>query len=231
MDGMAGLAGARIGPNAITRVAEALRSQRGEAATQQLFAVAGLSHHLDRPPERMVAEADVIALHAALRQLPGWRLIARDAGQRTAGYLLAHRIPRPVRLLLRLLPARLAAQLLAGAIARHAWTFAGSGRFAVHAGTPLESVRRSWKRLTDSRLLFERLIHAAGDSTGGDQTLVLEIEGCPLARGAEAAAPVCDCYAATFEGVFRALAHRRARVAEIACSATGAPSCRFAVGW
>ena len=107
MDCMAGLAGARIGPNAITRVAEALRSQRGEAATQQLFAEAGLSHHLDRPPERMVAEADVIALHAALRQLPGWRLVARDAGQRTAGYLLAHRIPPPVRLLLRLLPARL----------------------------------------------------------------------------------------------------------------------------
>ncbi len=40
----------------------------------------------------------------------------------------------------------------------------------------LESVRRSWKRLTDSRLLFERLIHAAGDSTGADQTLACR--GC-----------------------------------------------------
>lgn len=198
MDGMARLASARIGPNAITRLAEALRAAQGEDSTRALFQVAGLTHHLDHPPEQMVAEADVVALHAVLRaSVPGWRAIARDAGLRTAAYLLGNRIPKPVQGLLRLLPSRIAARILSGAIARHAWTFAGSGHFSVHSGRPL----------------------------------VLEIEGCPLARGATSTDPVCDCYAATFEGVFRALVNRGAKVTEITCSAIGAPSCRFSISW
>jgi len=198
MDGMARLSGARIGPNAITRVAEAMRAARGEDATRVLFDAAGLAHHLDHPPEHMVAEGDVVALHAALRaSVQDWRSIARDAGRRTGEYLLANRIPRPVQFMLRLLPARLAARILSGAIARHAWTFAGSGSFAAHPGRPT----------------------------------ALVIEGCPLARGAAAAEPVCDCYAATFERVFGALVHRRATATEIACAATGAPACRFSIGW
>jgi divinyl protochlorophyllide a 8-vinyl-reductase len=39
--------------------------------------------------------------------------------------------------LLGLLPARLAAGLLLRAIARHAWTFAGSGAFQLRSGHPL----------------------------------------------------------------------------------------------
>jgi divinyl protochlorophyllide a 8-vinyl-reductase len=49
---------------------------------------------------------------------------------------LAHRIPQPVQAALRLLPARLAASILTGAIARHAWTFSGSGRFEVLSRWP-----------------------------------------------------------------------------------------------
>jgi adenylosuccinate lyase len=63
--------------------------------------------------------------------------VARHAGQRTADYLLAHRIPKPVQALLKVLPAPLAARVLLSAIRRHAWTFAGSG--TVHmpvAGRP-----------------------------------------------------------------------------------------------
>ena len=198
MDGMARLAGARIGPNAITRVAEALRAAQGADATRALFDAAGLSRHLEHPPGHMVAEEDVVALHAALRAtVPGWRIVARDAGRRTGDYLLAHRIPRAVQAVLRLMPSRLAARMLSNAIARHAWTFAGSGRFSAHPGRPA----------------------------------LLVIEGCPLARGAAAAHPVCDCYAATFERVFRALVHRRATATEIACEGTGAPACRFSIAW
>lgn len=79
------------------------------------------------------------------------------------------------------------------AIGRHAWTFAGSGRFAVLPG---RAVRFS-------------------------------IAGGPLARGVHAQAPVCDYYAATFAGLFRALVHPATQVVETECEACGAPVCIF----
>ena len=132
---------ARIGPNAISRVAEALASLGPPALPQQVFDRAGLLHYLEQPPEHMVPEHEVQRLHAALRQALGARAAARvaaDAGRRTARYLLAHRIPGAVQLLLRLTPARLATRVLCAAITRHAWTFAGSGRFDAQPGHPTQ---------------------------------------------------------------------------------------------
>jgi divinyl protochlorophyllide a 8-vinyl-reductase len=130
----------RIGPNAITRVAEVLRARRGEAAAAALFGRAGLLPYLKRPPETMVAEAEVTRLHQELRGSLGIaaaREVAREAGKRTAEYLLAHRIPRPAQALLKRLPPPLAARALLSAIRGHAWTFAGSGRFEAQAGQPV----------------------------------------------------------------------------------------------
>jgi divinyl protochlorophyllide a 8-vinyl-reductase len=126
------MSGARIGPNAVTRLAEAAEAALGPAETRALFAAAGLERHLDAPPERMVAEGEVVALHAALaaRWPREARRIAADAGARTAAYLLANRIPRVAQLLFRALPPGLAARGLLAAIGGHAWTFAGSGAFA-----------------------------------------------------------------------------------------------------
>jgi divinyl protochlorophyllide a 8-vinyl-reductase len=87
----------------------------------------------------MVPESDVSALHAALRRALGpdaAAAVSLDAGMRTGDYLLAHRIPRAAQAVLRALPAPLAARVLARAIARHAWTFAGSGTFAFAPGRP-----------------------------------------------------------------------------------------------
>ena len=134
-------AAGRIGPNAVTRVAEALSAVDGAVAAERVFARAGLLDHLRRPPQAMVPETDVARLHAALRRCLGEtraRELARDAGRRTAEYLLAHRIPRPVQALLRRLPAGWAARLLLVAITRHAWTFTGSGQFDARAGMPIE---------------------------------------------------------------------------------------------
>jgi divinyl protochlorophyllide a 8-vinyl-reductase len=134
---------ARIGPNAITRVAEAMRAAAGEAATQALFEAAGLAQHLREPPAGMVAEADVTVLHAALRARLGEAqaaAIAAEAGRLTGDYLLAHRIPRPLQAVLRRLPSGIAARVLLGAIARHAWTFAGSGGFRAEPGHPARIV-------------------------------------------------------------------------------------------
>jgi len=130
----------RIGPNAIIRVAEVLPAFVGTAATWQLFERAGMVQYLRTPPEGMVDETEVMRLHGELRVSLGGATaaeVARQAGLRTADYLLAHRIPQPVQRLLKILPARLAARVLLQAITRHAWTFAGSGRFSARAGTPV----------------------------------------------------------------------------------------------
>ena len=193
----------RIGPNAITRVAEALRARLGAPGTRTLFEHAGLVAYVDAPPQAMVDEAEVIALHAALRadlgEAPA-RAVAADAGRRTAGYLLAHRIPRPAQRLLKWLPARLAAALLLRAIAGHAWTLAGSGAFSARVGWP-------------------------------GRPVVLQIEHNPLCRGLRTAEPACDFYTAVFQRLFEVLVHPRAQVVETACEARGDPACRFELRW
>jgi divinyl protochlorophyllide a 8-vinyl-reductase len=139
MGGMT-LDGGRIGPNAVTRLAEALGGVFGPAMLREVFHEAGQDAHLATPPGGMVPEGDVIALHRALRHRLGEPRAARiswEAGRLTAEYLLAHRIPRPVQWLLRILPPWPAARILLRAISGHAWTFAGSGRFRVLPGRPL----------------------------------------------------------------------------------------------
>lgn len=192
-------AAGRIGPNAITRVAQVLPAFRGAAFAEAVFARAGLAAHWREPPQRMVREDEVRALHRTLRAaLPADEAaaVARAAGSATADYLLAHRIPRPVQWLLTRLPEALASRLLLRAIAHHAWTFAGSGRFTA---TP----------------------------AAGGRPARLEIRGNPLCRGVVSERPCCDYYAATFERLFQVLVHPRSRVVEVACEALGDTCCRF----
>ncbi len=121
-----------IGPNAVIQLAESLRAAGLERVISQAFSSAGAGAWLAAPPVAMVDAAQVGRLHRAVRAtLPPAQAAAvmADAGRRTADYLLSARIPRPVRLLLKLLPARLSARLLVSAIRAHAWTFAGAGRF------------------------------------------------------------------------------------------------------
>ena len=133
----------RIGPNAITRIAEALRMRVGEPGMVRVFVTAGLDAYLPAMPVAMVDEAEVTRLHHALRAAydgDGAAAIAHDAGHLTGDYLLAHRIPRPVKALLRLLPSALAARVLVRAIERNSWTFCGSARLTTRIG---ETVRFS----------------------------------------------------------------------------------------
>ena len=129
-----------IGPNAILQTAHALRAEGGEALTRQVFASVGLVDMLDHPPADMVDQASAAALHCAVaRLLPDDRAMAtaRDAGCRTADYILAHRIPARAQTVLRLLPAGLAAPILLRAIRQHAWTFAGSGQVRTRMGAEM----------------------------------------------------------------------------------------------
>lgn len=131
---------ARIGPNAIIQMTEALRKEGGNALAATLLGKAGLSHYLVEPPSDMVPENEVIALHRAVRDhfdQERTDALAAHAGLLTGDYVMANRIPAPVRFLLRLMPPRLAAILLLKAIARHAWTFSGTGHFTVESSNPV----------------------------------------------------------------------------------------------
>ncbi len=128
---------ARIGPNAILQMVPVLDAHTSPDIRRALLAEAGV---IDLPDgSGLIPEGPAAALHQALRRkLPHeapW--IAREAGLGTADYILRHRIPKPAQILLRRLPARLAAPILAKAIAKHAWTFAGSGRFRIASARPL----------------------------------------------------------------------------------------------
>jgi divinyl protochlorophyllide a 8-vinyl-reductase len=131
-------AAGRIGPNAVTRIAEALASQGGAALCRHVFSTAGLAHHLGTPPEAMVPDEDVARLHQAMighLGLAAAAAVSKQAGHLTAEYLLARRIPRAAQIMLGLFPGRFALWMLLKAIGQHAWTFAGAGTFSWRSGT------------------------------------------------------------------------------------------------
>lgn len=124
-----GHTGALIGPNAILQLLPQIERTLGEARVVQLLAEAGVFEVPDG--SQMIPEGDAARLHQVLRRDEPDRAaeLAARAGRATAEYILAHRIPRPAQLILKGLPAPLAARALSGAIGKHAWTFAGSGAF------------------------------------------------------------------------------------------------------
>ncbi|MDH4105312.1 MAG: bacteriochlorophyll 4-vinyl reductase [Gammaproteobacteria bacterium] len=209
-----GCAQARIGPNAIIRLQQALLERVGGDCARQIFEQAGQGHFVTELPERMVVETSVTSLYTSLPTQLGPQLAAEvsgHAGWLTGDYLLANRIPQPVQALLHALPAPLAARVLIAAIRRNAWTFVGSGRFGV---TPVPNGIRD---------------NVARD--GRRPRLHLRVEGCPICAGSQQTTPACAYYAAAFESLFVALVHRRTHVREVACHALGASACAFEVSW
>lgn len=126
--------GAKIGPNALLQLVPVLDRVGGRDLRSHLFACGGVFEVPDG--SGMIDEMPVARVHQAMRrELPDLApTIAWAAGKRTGDYILINRIPRAAHQVLKLLPPRWGAPLLAKAIARHAWTFAGSGRFGVTPG-------------------------------------------------------------------------------------------------
>lgn len=124
---------ARIGPNAIIQTVGALEEERGPQETRRFLRRIGRGDLAEQLPTKMVDELAFITLIAAVRADMGVddasRILAR-AGERTADYLLANRIPAVAHKILPRLPRRLGLSLLLKAISGHAWTFAGAGRFS-----------------------------------------------------------------------------------------------------
>jgi divinyl protochlorophyllide a 8-vinyl-reductase len=130
-------ASARIGPNAILQFVPVLEAAHGPEETAHILAMAGIIA-LPDPASGLIDEGPAARLHQAVRQaLPGDAAqLARAAGLRTGDYILANRIPRPAQRVLKHLPARISAPILSRAIARHAWTFCGSGKFRLASSWP-----------------------------------------------------------------------------------------------
>lgn len=119
----------RIGPNAILQLVPVLEERLGPQRLRIILMSAGIRRLPDG--SAMIPEQDAARLHRAVRHFERERAdeILREAGARTADYILAHRIPKAAQAILKRLPASLAALILSRAIAQHAWTFAGSGSF------------------------------------------------------------------------------------------------------
>ena len=128
---------ARIGPNAVLQHLPVLDAVIGEKLRGALLYRAEVAE----PPADagMLPEDDVARLHLAVRLFLPDRAAAiqRAAGLATGDYILANRIPRAAQILIRMLPAWAGARMLTAAIAKHAWTFAGSGAFSVASRAPL----------------------------------------------------------------------------------------------
>ncbi|MEM7571061.1 MAG: bacteriochlorophyll 4-vinyl reductase [Pseudomonadota bacterium] len=121
----------RIGPNAILQMLPVLDQTCGRPRRDALVQRAGLNALPDGLG--MIPEAQAARLHQQVRKDEPERgaRICTASGIGTAEYIMAHRIPAAAQWLLKALPARLAAPLLAKAIKTHAWTFVGSGSFRV----------------------------------------------------------------------------------------------------
>ena len=191
---------ARIGPNSLIQTLRALAELEPTDVQQRVSDRAALPEPL---PPGMVPEALFVKLVRALREeLPPARseAVLRRSGSYTAAYVAQNRIPAPFRGLLRVLPARAGVPMLIAAFRRHAWTFAGAGRFSVE-GT----------LLGPGTLLLEGCPTCrAGSAEGLGHVGVL--------AGAY--------YEAAFEGLLR-LAAPRLHVREVACQAAASPVCRF----
>ena len=128
---------ARIGPNAILQLIPVLDERLGREGRDALLFSSGI----DALPDgsSMIDELPVARLHQQLRlKAPEVAPdIARRAGLATGDYILEHRIPDAAQQLLRVLPGFISARMLARAIAKHAWTFAGSGEFRILSLSPL----------------------------------------------------------------------------------------------
>lgn len=163
MDGGHNTAPALIGPNAVIQLGEAMRVVAGQDAARHLFDLARCPELLEHPPDKMIDEKVPVRLFRTLwRDWPAATAhrVACEAGHRTAEYIMANRVPGPVRFLLRALPGKIGARLLLSAIQKHAWTFAGSGTCQVEARICLISIKSNPLRMPDGAwhgAVFERL--------------------------------------------------------------------------
>lgn len=162
---------AKIGPNAIIQLGETFAARNALPRAAEIYARAGCRPLLDHPPDAMTDESIVARLFLAVAQTmepAEARDYFTEAGTRTGDYILANRIPALAQRILAWLPRGVALKILLKAIAKHSWTFAGSGAFAYEAGAkPRVSIADNpiatplgcaWHAAVFSRI-FSKILH------------------------------------------------------------------------
>jgi divinyl protochlorophyllide a 8-vinyl-reductase len=138
---------AQIGPNSIIQTVAALREHYGAEQTAAWLRRTGRADLLERMPDHMLPESEFGVLIHDLRAwlgMPAAMRVLDRSGELTAHYVATNRVPTPIRLILPHMPIGLGLRIFLPAIAQHAWTFAGSGRFGY-------SFKPSWQlTLADS---------------------------------------------------------------------------------
>ncbi len=126
-----------IGPMSILHLLPVIGEVLGTHAGSHILRSAGVKR---LPPEdRLCDEAPAAAVHQALRrEYPEIAdQITRHAGERTGNWIVASRMPPVASRTLAHMPGWLASPVLCSLIDRHAWSFAGSGRFRVVSRQPV----------------------------------------------------------------------------------------------
>lgn len=190
-----------IGPNAILQVLDLAERWYGTSTANALSA--GLLPCGARP-QSLVPEALVAQLHHRVVELldpnEAYKLL-HHAGEQTAQYLLAHRIPKPAQWLMKKMPRFVSGQILTAAISRNAWTFVGSGQFSArYTRLRTKPAQRGW---------------------------CYRIASNPLAKGLNQKTVACWFYTAVFQTLFQVLVHPAIRVVETQCMARGDAYCEF----
>jgi len=182
-----------MAPQVVLDLVALTRARLGQSATDRLLAEAQLTRlpALSEP----VREEKAARLHQAVTaHYPGQAMsLLRDAGHATADALMATQQSQRAQTMLTGAPWPIAAWLLGRWAGQHAWSFAGTGGFAV--------VNALEFNLTDN----------------------------PLIRGVVATQPACHWHAAFFGQLFRRLVDDELECRELACTAMGAPVCRFVI--
>ena len=153
-----------VGPNAVVQLAVTLEEMIDRGEARSFFSRLGFEELYDTPPDEMIDQRIPAQLMRALwDHFPDEmaQAIAATAGQKTADYVIAHRIPGIAKASFRIMPRSLAAKMLLKAIRRNAWTFAGSGACEVSRDQPhLISIRENPLAMPDCAwhvAVFERL--------------------------------------------------------------------------
>jgi hypothetical protein len=124
----------RIGPNSVLQLVPLLDDAFGVEEREHLMRLSGI----ERPAQRRRPDGGRPAarLHQAVRaEHPEAAALTREAGERTGDYIIRHRIPvAALRVLRRCRPG--SRDRSWPGHRKHAWTFAGSGKFRVVRATP-----------------------------------------------------------------------------------------------
>lgn len=125
------MASAKIGPNSIIQTIRVMTESYGREHTEKLLHDERYPWGSELPTEMVNEEDFLLLVHVLVRSfgIEEARRILSKSGDYTAAYLLAHRIPKPMKWIFPLLPRSVRLNMLMSAIGKHAWTFAGSGRF------------------------------------------------------------------------------------------------------